>query len=134
MLRAMLGMMVVALASLGCGPSAEKLEAQRVLREVDAVRDGAGPAAGRLELLKKLEADGAQGKLAAATRDACATAYRPLFEATAAMEEVKRAQADGSVGPEVFDALRQAEAALESSKSAMPACESAHADLSRASR
>lgn len=125
---------LVALAGVGCGISAEKVEMRRVLHEIDAVRDGAGPGSARLELLKKLEADGAQSRLAAAARDACAVAYRPLFEATAAMEVVKRAQDDGSVGPEVFGALKQAETAVESSKAAMPACESAHADLALAAR
>ena len=100
-------------SSVGCAPSAEKVEAERVLHAVDAIRDSEAPAATRLDMVKALEADKATTPRAVAARDACAKAYRPLFEATVTMEAVKQAKEDGTVGPEVFGSLRDAEAAIE---------------------
>jgi len=115
-----------------CGPSAEDLEAAAVVHAADALRDAPAEAVeGRRTLLAELERRPASGD-AAAARDACARAYRPLLESAALRARVEAALADPSKldGRALAD-LAEAEAKLKESAAAMGACDAALATVRR---
>jgi hypothetical protein len=121
---------------LGCGPSKETVEAERVLRAIDVLRDSPGAApVSRIELAGELERLPVTSPLAVAARDACARAYRLLIEGAALSDRVHKAldQPDAAAGA-VLDDLAQAEAKIKKSSEAMPDCDRAAAELRRATR
>ena len=130
-------LLALVLVVAGCGRSEESLEAARVARAIDVVRDAPNdPVDGRKQLLDKLEAEPAKGALAIAARDACVKAYRPFVEGQQ-LEARVRAQLAGP--PEQIDAgvlveLASAETKLNEAKAAMPDCDRALHDLKHAFR
>ena len=130
----LIALALLALVALvaGCGPSEEALEAARIARAIDVVRDAPNdPVEGRKQLLEKLEAEPAKGALAIAARDACVKAYRPFVEGQQ-LEAQVRAQLAGPA--EQLDAgvlleLAGAETKLNEAKAAMPECDRALHDL-----
>ena len=120
------------LALASCGPSEEVLEARRVARAIDLVRDAPNdPVSGRKALLEKLEAEPIKGAVALAAREACAKAYRPFVEGQE-LEAHVRAKLGGppeELDPSVLAALAGAEAKLGEAKAAMPECDRALHDL-----
>ncbi|HSN96914.1 MAG TPA: hypothetical protein VLS89_01410 [Candidatus Nanopelagicales bacterium] len=130
--RAALLVVLVVMAA-ACGPSAEEREAAAVLRAVDVLRDApAEPAARRRELLEELTRVPAVEPRAARARDDCARAYRLLLDGTALEAKVRAALADpAAITPGVLGELVEAEAKVKESAAAMPACDTAVADLRR---
>lgn len=128
--------LAIALAATACGPSAEKLEADRVARSIDVLRNApAGSTASRLHLVEELAKQPATGKLAATARDTCAAAYRSLEEASLLEAQVRKAMADpSSMTPGMLQDLVTAGEKLEASKAAMPGCERAVSELRMAFR
>jgi len=126
----------LALAAGACGPSAEKLEADRVARSIDVLRNApAGSTTSRLHLVEELEKQPATGKLAVSARDACARAYRSFEEASLLEAQVRKAMADpATMTPSLLDDLATASAKIEASKEAMPGCERAVSELRMAFR
>ena len=124
--------MVALLLLSGCGPSEEALEAARVARAIDAVRDAPNdPVENRKQLLQKLEAEPAKGALAIAAREACVKAYRPFVEGQE-LEAHVRTKLSGppeELDPSVLAALAGAEAKLGEAKAAMPECDRALHEL-----
>jgi hypothetical protein len=68
-----------------------------------------------------------------AARDACARAYRPLLEGSALSARVKAALDDPGRSPpaQVLVDLASADTKIKESAAAMPACDSALAELRR---
>ncbi len=121
------------LVAVACGPSAEEIEAAGVLHAADALRDApAAPVAAREALLAELERRPATFPAAAAAKEACVRAYRPLLEVSALHARVKAALGDLSrLNPADLSALSSAEARLKESQAAMPACDTALSELRR---
>jgi hypothetical protein len=123
----------LALQCVGCGPSQEKLEADRVIRAIDVLRDApAEPLSARAALVTDLERQQASFPLAIEARDTCARAYRLLIEGKTLQASVTKALAT----PEgaTIDTLRDlvtADAKIKESAWAMPDCDRASADLRR---
>ena len=120
-----------------CGPSAEALEAARLLHAIDALRDVPNdPVTARKALLDQLDAEPASGKLAAAARSACITAYRPMVEGQMleARVRARHRAAPEDIQPDLLVDLATAEAKLKESKAAMPECERTKAELRRTFR
>ncbi|EYF06330.1 hypothetical protein [Chondromyces apiculatus] len=117
----------------GCGPSPEKREAAAVLHAIDVLRDApAEPASGRVAHLQQLEQVSASDPRSARARDDCVKAYRLLLEGNALEAKVRGALADPSgLTPEILRDLGAAEDKIEESTAAMPACDTALADLHR---
>jgi hypothetical protein len=121
------------LQAAGCGPSQEKLEADRVTRAIDVLRDAPPePLSAREALVTDLERQQASFPLAIQARDACARAYRLLIEGKALQASVTKALA--TPGGATIDTLRDlagADAKIKESAAAMPECDRASADLRR---
>jgi hypothetical protein len=128
--------LALALAATACGPSAEKLEADRVARSIDVLRNApAETTTSRLHLVEELETQPATGKLAVSARDACARAYRSLEEASLLEAQVRKGMADPStMTPAMLQDLVVAGEKVEASKAAMPGCERAVSELRMAFR
>jgi hypothetical protein len=132
-----LGPLAAALALAACGPSPEAVERERILRAADALRDAPGPVASapRRRLLEELERQPASAPSAARARDACASAYRHLFDGDDITLEIQRAVDRGEAErPDLPRKLQEAEAALAQARAQMPGCEQALADLRRPRR
>lgn len=121
------------MGSLSCGPSQETIEADRVLRAIDKLRDAPPePLTGREVLVTELERTPAASAPAVKARDACARAYRLLIDGKKLSERVVKQLADPkTLTLEVGRDLASAETKIAESSAAMPACESAVADLRR---
>jgi hypothetical protein len=118
-----------------CGPSEERIEADRIGHAIDVLRNAPAHATeGRLALVEELEKQPAKGALAVAARDACARAYRTLEEANALERSVRKGLEGADPSPALLKDLADAEAKLSESREAMPVCETAVADLRRAHR
>lgn len=130
---AVLVVFVLALALGACGPSQEKIEAERVLHAINKLRDSPSEhLAGREALVTELERTPAASPPAVKARDACARAYRLLVEGKKLSERVAKQLADPkTMTLEVGRDLAGAEAKIAESAEAMPACETAVADLRR---
>ena len=117
----------------GCGPSKEKLEAERVLRAIDVLRDSPPePAAAREALVVELEKQQATYPLAIEARDKCARAYRLLIEGKALQAKVGTwLNKPGGETTEVLRDFLAAEAKVKESAEAMPDCSEAAANLRR---
>jgi hypothetical protein len=132
----------LALLATGCGRSAGQEEALALLHAADVLRDAPSePLAARRALLEALERQPATRPLAVSARDACVRAYRPLLDAGDAEARVRRRLEApgpaGSSGPSALldlQALVAAEAQVKESAAAMPACDTALAELRRAAR
>lgn len=120
---------------VGCGPSPEAREAERVLVAIDRLRN-APSTENRTPLIDTLAAEKAEFAPAREARDACVKAYRALEEGAAAEARARAAfiAAAGQATPAVVSDLVTAEQKVNESKEAMPACEQAQAALHRASR
>lgn len=121
-----------ALALAACGPSAEDLEAAAVVRAANVLRDApSDPLAERQVLLDELARRPASGD-AAAARDACVRAYRPLFESAALRARVEAALADPARldGRALVD-LEEAEVKIKESAAAMGECDAGLAAVRR---
>jgi hypothetical protein len=127
----MLGAMAMGVSA--CGPSQERVEADRVITAINRLRDAPPePLASREALLAELERVSATSPPAAKARDACARAYRLLIEGKRLTEKVAEQLADPkSLTLEVGRELALAESKITESAAAMPACETAVADLRR---
>ena len=117
----------------GCGPSKEKLEAERVLRAIDVLRDSPPePLAAREALIVELEKQKASYPLAVEARDKCARAYRLLIEGKALQAKVGTwLNKPGGETTEVLRDFLAAEAKVKESAEAMPDCSEAAANLRR---
>jgi hypothetical protein len=117
----------------GCGPSKEKLEAERVLRAIDVLRDSPPePLAAREALIVELEKQQASHPLAIEARDKCARAYRLLIEGKALQAKVGTwLNKPGGETAEVLRDFLAAEAKVKESAEAMPDCSEAAANLRR---
>lgn len=132
-----------------CGPSEEKIEAERVLRAIDVLRDSPPePLAAREALVAELEKQPAtKSRLASEARDKCARAYRLLTEGKALQAKVSKALAQpappasadpggggekpASATAEMLRDFLAAEAKIKESAAAMPECAEAAANLRR---
>ncbi|WP_437967209.1 hypothetical protein WMF04_47970 [Sorangium sp. So ce260] len=127
-------------AASGCGRSAERQEADALLRAIDVLREAPSePRAAREALLAELERQPASTPPAASARDTCARAYRLLLEATAAEARVRALleAPDGAAGPGALADLADlatADAKVKESAEVMPRCAEALANLRRAAR
>jgi hypothetical protein len=132
--RRLLGAFVLAAAA--CGPSAEDVERDRIVRAVDALRDAPGGAVeARRRLLDELERQPAAAHPAALARDTCASAYRHMLDADAATLDIQRTiEAGEAARPDLPSRLAEAEANVAQAKELMPPCERALADLRRPRR
>jgi len=117
----------------GCGPSQEKVEADRVLHAINKLRDSPPESlSGREALLTELERTPATSPPAIKARDACAHAYRLLVDGKKLSERVAKQLADPkTLTLEVGRDLADAETKIAESAASMPACETAVADLRR---
>jgi hypothetical protein len=129
---AAIGALTMAGAS-GCGPSQEKIEANRVLTAIDRVRDApVEPPSAREAPLTELERVQASSPPAVKARDACAKAFRLLVDGKKLSDRVAKQLADPrTLTLQVAQELADAEAKIEESAASMPACETAVADLRR---
>ena len=119
-----------------CGPSAEKLDADRVTRSIDVLRNApAGAPTSRLSLVEELEKQPATGTLAVSARDTCAKAYRSFEEASILEARVRKAMENpNAMTPTLLQDLADADEKLKASKAAMPECERAVSVLRMAFR
>jgi len=124
------GGLVAALAS--CGPSAEKVEARRVVSLIDRMRKT--PPEKRAPLIDAISAETISGDAAIQARDRCAAAYRALHEGTKLESEVRRQLALPSPPASAIENLARAEAAIRGATEAMPRCNEALAALRRLSK
>ncbi len=126
----------IACAIASCGRSAELAEADRVLHAIDALRNSPADALdARTQLVTDLEKQEATLPESVAARDRCASAYRLLVRGKRLAERVKKGLADPrTVDPSVLSDLVDAEATIKASAEAMPACDTARADLGRRAR
>jgi hypothetical protein len=116
-----------------CGPSQEKIEADRVLHAINKLRDSPSEhLTGREALVTELERVSATSPPAVKARDACAHAYRLLVDGKKLSERVAKQLADPkTVTLEAARDLADAESKILESAAAMPTCETAVADLRR---
>jgi hypothetical protein len=121
------------LAVVACGPSAEKLEAERVLRAIDVLRDAPSePSAAREALVTALEREQATFPAAVRARDTCAKAYRLLIEGKALQAKVGKGLSEpGGATADVLRDFLAAESKITESAATMPQCDEAVADLRR---
>lgn len=116
---------LLALAA-ACGPSAEKLEAARVLHAVEVVR--AAPAGAdveaRLRLVDALEAAPATLPEALKAREFCAKGFREMFEAEALLAEAEReVKKSAPMFSDIAILTAAAEKKVETSRLAMTTCD-----------
>jgi hypothetical protein len=104
-----------------------------VLHAINKLRDAPAEALSMREsLVAELEKVQASSPPAVRARDACAHAYRLLIEGKKLSERVAKQIADPStLTLEVGRDLDAADAKIKESAAAMPACETASADLRR---
>ncbi|WP_437599363.1 hypothetical protein [Sorangium sp. So ce590] len=136
-IAAALAALAAVAAAPGCGRSAERQEADALLRAIDVLRDAPSePRAAREALLAELERQPASTPPAASARDTCARAYRLLLDATAAEARVRALleAPDGSAGPGALSELAAADAKVKESAEIMPKCAEALSNLRRAAR
>jgi hypothetical protein len=121
----------VTLGAAACGPSAEEVERDRILRAVDALREApAGAVEARRLLLDELERQPAEASKALLARDTCASAYRHMLDADAVTLDIQRVvEAGEAQRPDLPRRLDEAEANVAQAKLLMPACEAALAAL-----
>jgi len=119
---------IAALATLvaACGPSAEKLEAARLLRAVEVVRAAPprGDVEARLRLVDALEREPATLPVALRAREHCGKAFRAMFEAEGLLAEAEREMTREA--PKITDVAIMtagAERKVEESRVAMEACD-----------
>jgi hypothetical protein len=125
-------LLVLAPLLVGCGPSAERREAERITVAIDKLRKAEH--ADREPLLNALEKDHAEHELAERARASCAKAFRALHDAKNKVAEVEQAlaahQKKGEVPPaELLQTLETAQKMLDEANAAMPACSKAMAEL-----
>ena len=111
--------------ALGCDPSPEAAERRRVVAAIDAMREAPSrDPVRRRKLLDGLERQPATTPEAIRARDACASAYRLLFDGDDRAVALWRALADGGApDPSSAEQLHAAEDAVAGARAAMPACE-----------
>lgn len=104
-----------------------------MLHAIDALRDAPADALdARNALLVALEAQSAKLPESLAARDRCAAAYRLLLDGKRLSDRVKKGLAQPStVEPALLADLVTAETRIKASAEAMPACDTAKADLRR---
>jgi hypothetical protein len=119
-------------ALMSCGPSAEKVEARRVVSLIDRMRKT--PPEKRAPLIEALGEETISGQAATVARDRCAEAYRALDEGTKLESEVRRQLALPSPPASAIKNLARAEEAIRGATEAMPRCNEALAALRRLSR
>jgi hypothetical protein len=126
----------LAVSVLACGRRAELAEADRVLHAIDAVRESPPEALdARARLIDALEKQQATIPAAAQARDACTKAYRLLLDGRRLSDRVKKGLGSpATVDPTILSDLATADAKIKASMEAMPACETAEADLRRKAR
>lgn len=124
------GVLLAALVS--CGPSAEKLEARRLVSLIDRMRST--PPERREPLIAAVEEEPVQGDAAKRARDRCGAAYRALHEGNQLESEVTRKLALPSPPPSAVADSSNAETKIRQATEAMPRCNEALAALRRASR
>jgi hypothetical protein len=124
---------ILLVAGAACGPSAEDVERDRVLRAIDALRDAPAQATeARRMLLDELERQPAVAAPAVLARDTCASAYRHMLDADATSRDIQRAVEAGEADrPDLPRKLAEAEANVAQAKLLMPACERALVELRR---
>jgi hypothetical protein len=129
--RANLAVLLAAVATSACGPSAETLEAQRVLRAIDVLRDApTEPLSAREPLVADLERQEAKAPAALRARDACVKAYRLLLEGKTLHAGVeKQLSTPGGASLDTLRDLAAAETKIKESSEVMPECSRAAADL-----
>ncbi|MBW2528519.1 MAG: hypothetical protein JRI23_30370 [Deltaproteobacteria bacterium] len=115
-----------------CGPSAEALEARRVVSLIDRMRKT--PPEQRAPLIAKLEQEPARGEAAKRARDRCAAAYRALDDGTKLESKVRRQLALPSPPATALEDLTRAEAEIRKATEAMPRCNEALAAARRIGR
>lgn len=108
-----------------CGPSAARVEGERILAELDRVSATEAPLADRSAALAELREEAPRGSLAADARRACIEAYGPLLEAHAALDAI----ASGPKTPADAERLAEAERSLAEAKARLPACQGAQGRL-----
>jgi hypothetical protein len=123
-------------AFVGCGRSEEAVEAERVLRAIDVLRDAPSSALpARIELAAELERLPLRSPPAVGTRDACARAYRLLLDASLLEQRARKALDEpGLPSATAVQDLLEAETKVKESSMAMPECDRAMAELRRATR
>lgn len=116
-----------------CGPSPEQLEAQRVLRSIDNLRNAPSePLEARLELIKKLEHEPVQSEEAKTARDACVKAYTHLVQGQLLKRKVSEALKNpAQLGQDTVRDLGEAETQIKRSIELMPECSEATFQLRR---
>ncbi len=123
-----------AIALFACsGPSPEKLEAERVLRAIDSLRNAPSePLEPRIQLLNSLKKEPTQTQEATRARDACVKAYSHMLEGQTLKSKVKEALSDPKkLSPAIALDLSEAEAQIKQSIDAMPECSEATFQLRR---
>lgn len=117
---------------MGCGPSADKKEARRVVSLIDRIRD-AKPEQ-RKALLDELDRASVKGADARQARQHCASAYRALIEGQRLESEVRQQLAYPSPSPTLVADLAEAERKVDAAATAMPQCNEALGALRRLAR
>jgi hypothetical protein len=117
---------------LGCGKSAAKQEAERIVAAIERVQL-ASPE-GRKAQVEALEAERAEGELAERARARCAASYRGMVDAREKLDAVKKKMADherAGTTPEgqLMIELVRAQDALDAADKAMPECQTALREL-----
>lgn len=115
-----------------CGPSAERREAEEVLRAVQVLREAAPGA--RTGPLTALAALAPKGDASATARRACLEAYQPHQKAKDLMQEIGDAVVNDRAGDQHGALLLEAQALIAESQAKMPACEEAVQGLRRVHR
>jgi hypothetical protein len=124
-------LVLLASIAVACGPSAETLEAQRVLRSLDVLRDAPSePLSAREQLVADLERQEAKAAASVRARDACVKAYRLLIEGKTLQARVEKQLATpGGASLDTLRDLAAAEVKIKESADAMPECDRAASDL-----
>lgn len=118
-------LLFAALLAPACGPSRERVEAERILVLLDKLRMAEHEARG--PLLAEIEKDHATGEAAERARSSCAAAFRALHDAQAAIAEVEKSVDDSKKAGTVPDAallgkLDDAQRRLGEANAQMPTC------------